>query len=108
MTVEEPDARTMARRLAREEGIFCGTSSGMNVAAAIEIARQLGSGHTVATVTCDTGLGASGGQLLQRLTLARSPDEPRLRPNPLLSAAGILSFLTIPATGSQAISPAGC
>ncbi|MEZ4523632.1 MAG: cysteine synthase family protein [Thermomicrobiales bacterium] len=63
MTVEESDARTMARRLAREEGIFCGTSSGMNVAAAIEIARQLGSGHTVATVTCDTGLKYLAGNL---------------------------------------------
>ena len=37
MIVEEEDAREMARRLAREEGIFCGISSGMNVTAAIQI-----------------------------------------------------------------------
>ena len=65
MTVEESDAREMARRLAREEGIFCGTSSGMNVVAALRIARELGPGHTVATVTCDTGLKYLAGNLFE-------------------------------------------
>ena len=55
-TVEESDAREMARQLARHEGIFAGTSSGMNVFAAIQLARELGAGHTVATVAVDTGL----------------------------------------------------
>lgn len=63
MAVEESDAREMARRLAREAGIFCGISSGMNVVAAIEVARQLGPGQTVATVTCDTGLKYLAGNL---------------------------------------------
>lgn len=53
--VPEKDGREMARRLAREEGIFAGTSSGLNVFAAIQLARELGPGHTVATVAVDTG-----------------------------------------------------
>lgn len=51
----EEAAREMARRLAREEGIFAGTSSGMNVLAALQLAERLGPGSTVATVACDTG-----------------------------------------------------
>jgi len=43
----------MARRLAKEEGIFAGTSSGMNVVAALQLARELGPGKTVATVAGD-------------------------------------------------------
>ncbi len=50
------DAKEMARRLAREEAIFAGTSTGANVLAAIRVAARLGSGHTVATVACDSGL----------------------------------------------------
>jgi cysteine synthase A len=55
-TVAEADARAMAKTLAAEEGIFAGTSSGLNVVAAIEIAKELGEGHTVVTVACDSGL----------------------------------------------------
>lgn len=54
-TVDEPTARATARRLAREEGIFAGTSTGVNVAAALVLARELGPGRTVATVAVDTG-----------------------------------------------------
>lgn len=54
--IDEADARAMARRLAREEGIFAGTSTGLNVAAAVQLAEELGSGHRVATVAVDTGL----------------------------------------------------
>jgi cysteine synthase A len=61
--IDEADARATARRLAREEGIFAGTSSGMNIAAAIQLARELGPGQTVATVTCDTGLKYLSGDL---------------------------------------------
>ena len=46
----------MARRLAKEEALFAGTSTGANILAAIQVAARLGSGHTVATVACDSGL----------------------------------------------------
>ena len=52
-TVEETEARETARRLAKEEGIFAGTSTGLNVAAALRLAKELGSGKTVAV---DSGL----------------------------------------------------
>ncbi len=51
--------------MAREEGIFAGTSSGMNVAAAIRLARELGPGHTVVTVAVDFGLKYLSGDLYQ-------------------------------------------
>jgi cysteine synthase A len=41
--------------LLREEGLFVSSTSGINVAAAVRVARQLGPGHTVVTVLCDTG-----------------------------------------------------
>lgn len=63
MTVQETDARRMTRRLAREEGIFTGVSAGLNVAAAVQIATELGQGHTVVTVACDTGLKYLAGDL---------------------------------------------
>ena len=53
----------MARRLAREEGIFAGTSTGMNVAGAVALARELGPGHTVVTVAVDSGLKYLAGDL---------------------------------------------
>ena len=46
----------MARRLAREEGLFAGTSSGANVVAALRVAERLGPGATVVTLLCDSGL----------------------------------------------------
>jgi cysteine synthase A len=46
----------MARRIAREEGIFAGTSSGANVLAAIEVGRRLGPDAKVVTLVCDSGL----------------------------------------------------
>jgi len=54
--VSTADAKDMARRLAREEGLFAGTSSGANVIAAIEVARQLGPGKSVVTLMIDSGL----------------------------------------------------
>ena len=45
----------MARRLLREEGLFVGGSSGLNVAAAEKVARELGPGHTIVTLLCDGG-----------------------------------------------------
>jgi len=54
--IEEEDARNMARRLAAEEGLLAGVSSGLNAAGAVGIATELGPGHTVVTVAVDTGL----------------------------------------------------
>lgn len=56
MPVSTREAKAMARRLASEEGIFAGTSSGANVVAAIRIAQRLGRGATVATIIVDSGL----------------------------------------------------
>ncbi len=61
--VDEAEARQMAWRLAREEGIFAGTSSGMNVIGAIALAREFGVGHTVVTVAVDSGLKYLAGDL---------------------------------------------
>ena len=52
--VTDQEAIDTARRLAREEGLVCGISSGTNVAAALKLARKLGPGKTVVTVLPDT------------------------------------------------------
>ncbi|KAH8667220.1 tryptophan synthase beta subunit-like PLP-dependent enzyme [Ilyonectria robusta] len=54
--IPEDEARDMCRRLAAEEGLLVGTSTGMNVVAALALAKQCGPGKTVVTVACDTGL----------------------------------------------------
>lgn len=63
--VDEDEGRAMARRLAREEGILVGTSSGLNIAAAVQIAREIGPGKTVATVVVDSGLKYLAGDLFR-------------------------------------------
>ena len=55
ITVSNDDALNTARRLAREEGLFCGISSGANIFAALQVARKLGPGKNVVTMLCDTG-----------------------------------------------------
>jgi cysteine synthase A len=50
------ESNAMARRLAREEAVFTGTSSGLNVVAALRVAARLGPGATVATLAIDSGL----------------------------------------------------
>lgn len=64
--LDEEEAREMARRLAREEGVFAGTSTGVNVLAALQLARELGAGKRVATVAVDTGLKYLAGDLFAR------------------------------------------
>lgn len=64
--IPEVRAREVARRLAREEGMLVGTSSGLNVAAAMELAEEMGPGATVATVAVDTGLKYLSGDLFER------------------------------------------
>jgi cysteine synthase A len=56
VAVATADAKEMARRLAREEGLFAGTSSGANVVAAIQVAKQLGPDAQVVTLMVDSGL----------------------------------------------------
>ena len=55
-SVTTADAWAMARRLAREEGLFAGASSGANVVAALRVAERVGPGMTVVTILCDSGL----------------------------------------------------
>jgi len=61
--IKEEDARVLAHRLAKEEGLLVGTSSGLNIAAAIDLARELGAGKVVTTVVVDTGLKYLSGDL---------------------------------------------
>jgi len=52
--VNDKESFTMARRLVRDEGLFCGGSSGSNVHIAVELAKKLGAGKTIITVLCDS------------------------------------------------------
>jgi cysteine synthase len=56
VAVKTADATDMARRLAREEAVFAGTSSGANTLAAIQVAKRLGPGAKVVTLMVDSGL----------------------------------------------------
>ena len=56
LPVNTDEAKDMARRIAREEALFAGTSSGANVVAAIQVAKRLGPGATVVTLMADSGL----------------------------------------------------
>jgi cysteine synthase A len=56
VSVSTEEAKAMSRKLAREESLFVGTSSGANVVAALRQAERLGSGRTVVTILCDSGM----------------------------------------------------
>ncbi|MEU4408975.1 PLP-dependent cysteine synthase family protein [Streptosporangium sp. NPDC023963] len=62
-TVDEDRARGLALPLARHEGVFAGTSSAVNIAGALELARELGPGRSVVTVAVDTGFKYLSGDL---------------------------------------------
>jgi cysteine synthase A len=66
LTIGEEEAIETARRLARDEGVLAGTSTGLNVAAALRIAAELGRNGTVVTVACDSGLKYLNGDLYRR------------------------------------------
>ena len=53
ITIENAEAKTMADRLCREEGLFCGMSSGANVCAAIQMAQSMEKGSKIVTVIVD-------------------------------------------------------
>jgi cysteine synthase len=53
--VEDADSVQMVYRLLHEEGLFLGSTSGINVAAAVRVARDLGPGHSIVTILCDGG-----------------------------------------------------
>ena len=55
ITIEEDEAFRCARRLAREEGLLLGPSSGANVSASLEVASRLGADSRLVTILCDTG-----------------------------------------------------
>ena len=59
VTVSTEDAKALARRLARDEAIFAGTSTGANIVAALQVAKRLGEGATVATIIVDSGCAMS-------------------------------------------------
>ena len=66
--IDENEGRVMARRAAKEEGIFAGTSTGLNLVGALQVARELGSGKVVATVAVDSGLKYLAGDLYKERT----------------------------------------
>jgi cysteine synthase len=53
--IEDADTVRCVYRLLREDGLFLGSTSGINVAAAVRVARELGPGHVIVTVLCDGG-----------------------------------------------------
>jgi cysteine synthase len=63
IAIPETDARAMAKRLARSEGIFAGTSTGLNVAGALRVAARFSPDDVVTTVAVDTGLKYLSGDL---------------------------------------------
>jgi cysteine synthase A len=79
VTVSSDEAIAMARRLAREEGIFCGISSGCNVAAALKLARAHPELETIVTLVNDNGLRYLSTELCGPASELEVPD----RPHPL-------------------------
>jgi cysteine synthase A len=53
--IEDPEIVRTTYGLLRDEGLFLGSTSGANVAAAVRVARELGPGHTIVTILCDSG-----------------------------------------------------
>lgn len=66
ITVSDIEAKAMACRLARLEGIFCGYSAGANVFAALEVGKVLGRGKTIVTIIPDTGMKYLSTELFHR------------------------------------------
>ena len=62
-TIDQDHGFSMCRRLAKEEGIFCGASTGLNVVGAIELAKEMKPEQRVVTLACDSGLKYLGGHI---------------------------------------------
>ena len=62
-SINEDESRNMARLLAKDEGIFAGTSTGLNVMGALQLAGEIGQGKNVVTLACDSGLKYLAGTL---------------------------------------------
>jgi cysteine synthase len=71
--ISEAEGRRMAWELARREGIFAGTSTGLNVAGALRIAQEIGAGHRVVTVAVDSGLKYLAGDLYAAPPMSTTP-----------------------------------
>ena len=84
--VEDAETVRFVYRLLHEEGLFLGSTSGINVAAAMRVARELGPGHTVVTVLCDGG----------------SRYQSRLFNRAWLEQKGLAAYAPIPPAGSPA------
>jgi cysteine synthase A len=67
--IDDQTCVTMVYRLLREEGLYMGGSTGINVAAAAQLAREMGPGHTIVTLLCDRG-SLYFGRLFNRAWLA--------------------------------------
>jgi cysteine synthase A len=89
--VEDAETVRLVYRLLHEEGLFLGSTSGINVAAAMRVARELGPGHTVVTVLCDGGARYQSrlfnrAWLEQKGLAAYAPTPPAGSPAPLAAA----------------------
>ena len=61
--IDQEKGFQMCRRLAKEEGILAGGSTGLNVVAALALAKELGPGKRVVTIGCDNGIKYLGGHI---------------------------------------------
>ncbi len=89
--VEDADTVRCVYRLLTDEGLFLGSTSGINVAAALAVARQLGPGHTIVTVLCDGGAKYQSrlfnrSWLAEKNLLSALPPLPEVLPAPLAQA----------------------
>ena len=75
--ISDQESVTMVYRMLREEGWFFGSSTGLNLAAAVRVARDMGPGHTIVTVLCDGG-GKYQSRLFNRTWLAERGLNPDL------------------------------
>jgi len=90
--VTDVECVTTVFRLLREEGLFLGSTSGVNVAAALQLAKRLGPGHTIVTILCDSGAKYQS-RLFNRKWLAEKG---------LLEAAGLAQQLAPAAAAAPA------